>query len=263
MKKLVFLLVASSLSLAIVSCEQSKKSKSQQNPDKTDCVEAKEVEAKEVVEAPLALVTPVDSVSYLVGVNFGAQLKGWNAADNLDELNLIAIRNGIIDFLDAKGTPNPYDSTFTSQFKIDLKLMDRILGDYINKRVADKNEHAKKAADAFLAEDAKKDDVTTTESGLQYTIIEEGSATKIRPEDTVKVNYKGCLVDGTVFDENQGIEFVANQVIRGWTEGLGLIGEGGKIKLYIPSDLGYGDRDLPNIPANSVLVFDVEVVEVK
>ena len=167
------------------------------------------------------------------------------------------------DFLKAKGTPNPYDSTFTSQFKIDLKHMDRILGDYINKRVEYKNEQAKKASDAFLAENAKKADVSTTESGLQYTIIEAGAAEKVGASDTVKVNYKGCLADGTVFDENQGIEFVANQVIPGWTEGLGLVGEGGKIKLYIPSDLGYGDRDLPTIPANSVLIFDVEVLEVK
>ena len=71
------------------------------------------------------------------------------------------------------------------------------------------------------------------------------------------------MIDGTVFDEGTEVEFVVSNVIKGWTEGLGLIGEGGKIKLYIPSELGYGSRPAGKIPANSVLVFDVEVVTVK
>ena len=205
----------------------------------------------------------VDSASYLLGVNFGSMIKGWGMADNLDELNLAEVKKGMEDFLNAKGTPNPYDSTYTSQFKINLMQMDRVISAYLEARAAYKNAESQLAEDEFLAENAKKADVTTSESGLQYTILAEGAPEKIQPQDTVVVNYKGCLVDGTVFDENNGIEFVSNQVIKGWTEGLGLIGEGGKIKLYIPSKLGYEDRNLPNIPAYSTLVFDVEVVEVK
>ena len=102
----------------------------------------------------------------------------------------------------------------------------------------------------------------TTASGLQYTIEAEGAAEKIAPQDTVWVNYKGTLLDGTVFDENDSTMFVANRVIRGWTEGLGLLGEGGKATLYIPSDLAYGERGNRSIEPNSVLVFDVEVLKV-
>ena len=78
----------------------------------------------------------------------------------------------------------------------------------------------------------------------------------------VWVNYKGQLLDGTVFDENEDIMFVANQVIRGWTEGLGLLGEDGKATLYIPSDLAYGERGNRSIAPNSTLIFDVEILKV-
>ena len=113
-----------------------------------------------------------------------------------------------------------------------------------------------------LAKNALKANVDTTASGLQYTIIAAGADEKIQPQDTVWVNYKGSLIDGTVFDQNENTEFVANRVIRGWTEGLGLLGEGGKAVFYIPADLAYGDRGNQAIQPNSVLVFDVEVLKV-
>ena len=101
-----------------------------------------------------------------------------------------------------------------------------------------------------------------TSNSAAFTIEAEGAAEKIAPQDTVWVNYKGTLLDGTVFDENDSTMFVANRVIRGWTEGLGLIGEGGKATLYIPSDLAYGERGNRSIEPNSVLVFDVDVLKV-
>ena len=82
------------------------------------------------------------------------------------------------------------------------------------------------------------------------------------PQDTVWVNYKGTLLDGTVVDETQNMDFVANRVIPGWTEGLGLLGEGGKAVLYIPAELAYGERGNRGIEPNSTLILDVEVLKV-
>ena len=101
-----------------------------------------------------------------------------------------------------------------------------------------------------------------TESGLAYKVIEPGNAKKaVSDQDTVWVDYKGTLLDGTVFDENKNINFTLNRVIKGWTEGMKLVGEGGKIKLVIPSDLAYGSGR-GSIPANSTLVFDVTLNKV-
>ena len=220
-------------------------------------------------EGPKAVngVTPpsqelVDSASYLLGVNMGSMIKGWGAADNLDELNMAEVRKGMEDFLASKGQPNPYDPEFTSQFKIDLKHMDRIVTEYLEQRASYKNAVNKQKEDEFLVSNARKENVDTTASGLQYTIEATGADYKVQPQDTVWVNYRGTLIDGTQFDANDSTMFVANQVIPGWTEGLGLLGEGGKAKLYIPSKLGYGERDLPTIPAYSTLIFDVEIVKV-
>jgi FKBP-type peptidyl-prolyl cis-trans isomerase len=163
-------------------------------------------------------------------------------------------------FLEAEGTP--YDPDFGEQFKINPNDMGRILNGLLAKKQAYKAAVNLEKGKAFLAANAKKENVDTTASGLQYTIVAEGAAEKVAPQDTVWVNYKGTLLDGSVFDENDSTMFVANRVIRGWTEGLGLLGEGGKATLYIPADLAYGERGNRAIEPNSVLVFDVEVLKV-
>lgn len=121
----------------------------------------------------------------------------------------------------------------------------------------------------FLAENGKKAGVKTTASGLQYEVLKEGNATKPKATDVVSVKYEGRLLDGTVFDsteKNGGkpVEFVLNQVIPGWTEGVQLMGEGAKYRLYIPSNLAYGEQGVPqgSIEPNSTLIFDVELVKV-
>ena len=204
----------------------------------------------------------VDSASYMIGVNYGAMLKGWGV-ETLDDVNLAEIKKGMEDFFAAKGTPDPRNEEFVSQFKYNLSNFERILNDYIRKNMAYKTAVDKKKEKDFLAENAKKPDVSTTASGLQYTIIAQGAEYKVQPQDTVVVNYKGQLLDGTVFEQNDGVEFAADRVISGWTEGLGLIGEGGKIKLYIPSKLGYGEEESYRMPPYTTLIFDIEVVEVK
>ena len=212
------------------------------------------------VDAELPTSAEVDSVSYLIGVNFGSFLKGNNFAEDLSDLNMAEIKKGMVDFLKAEG--NPYDPTFGEQFKINLDKMGEILNGFISKKQTYKAALNIAKEKDFLAKNARKANVDTTASGLQYTIIAAGADEKIQPQDTVWVNYKGTLLDGTVFDQNDSTEFVANRVIRGWTEGLGLLGEGGKATLYIPAELAYGSRGNRNIEPNSTLIFDVEVLKV-
>ena len=212
------------------------------------------------VDAELPTAAEIDTVSYLIGVNFGSFLKGNNFAENLKEINMAEVKKGMEDFLKAEG--NPYDPTFGEQFKVNLDRMGDVLNGFISKKQTYKSALNQAKGEAFLAKNALKENVDTTASGLQYTIISEGAEYKVQPQDTVWVNYKGTLLDGTVFDENDSTQFVANRVIKGWTEGLGLLGEGGKATLYIPAELAYGSRGNRTIEPNSTLIFDVEVLKV-
>ena len=126
----------------------------------------------------------------------------------------------------------------------------------------------KAAGEAFLAENAKKEGVVTTESGLQYKVIKEGKGEVPTATSTVKVNYKGTLIDGTEFDSsykrNEPTTFRANQVIKGWTEALTMMPVGSKWELYIPQELAYGSRTQAQgkIKPFSALVFEVELLEI-
>ena len=212
------------------------------------------------VDAELPTAAEIDTVRYLIGVNFGSFLKGNNFAEDLKEINMAEVKKGMEDFLKAEG--NPYDPTFGEQFKVNLDRMGDVLNGFISKKQTYKSALNRAKGEAFLAKNALKENVDTTASGLQYTIISEGAEYKVQPQDTVWVNYKGTLLDGTVFDENDSTQFVANRVIKGWTEGLGLLGEGGKATLYIPAELAYGSRGNRTIEPNSTLIFDVEVLKV-
>ena len=207
------------------------------------------------VDVELPSQAEVDSVSYLIGINFGSFIKGNNFAEDLSDLNMAEIKKGMADFIAAEG--NPYDAEFGKQFKIDLEKMGEILNSYLSKKQAYKAALNLAKEKEFLAANAKKTNVDTTASGLQYTIVAAGAEEKIQPQDTVWVNYKGTLLDGEVFDQNDSTQFVANRVIKGWTEGLGLLGEGGKATLYIPAELAYGERGNQAIAPNSTLIFDV------
>ena len=212
------------------------------------------------VEAELPTAAEVDSVSYLLGVNIGSFFKGNGFAEELKEINMAQFKKGIVDFLEAEGSP--YDPTFTEQFDIDPNEMQRIFDEFLGKKQTYQAAKSLAEGKAFLAKNALKEGVDTTASGLQYSIESPGADYKVAPQDTVWVNYKGTLLNGKVFDENDSTMFVANRVIRGWTEGLGLLGEGGKATLYIPAELAYGERGNRNIEPNSTLIFDVEVLKV-
>ena len=133
--------------------------------------------------------------------------------------------------------------------------------------VAKAAESNKKAGAEFLAENAKKEGVKVTASGLQYRVITEGSGDKPVASSKVKVHYTGKLLDGTVFDSSvqrgEPIDFALNQVIPGWTEGVQLMTPGSKYEFHIPSDLAYGDRGAGNaIPPGAALIFEVELLAV-
>ena len=199
----------------------------------------------------------IDSTSYLVGVNFGSWIKG----NDFGELNYDQMIKGIKDFLKSKGTPQ--DSTFGKQFKIDPNEMNTVLDGFIQKRRAYTGALNKEKGADYIANFLKGEGTAQTESGLAYKIIEPGNENKpVADQDTVWVNYKGTLIDGTVFDQNDNINFQLNRVIKGWGEGLKLVGEGGKIQLVIPGDLAYGEYGTRGIAPNSTLVFDVDLNKV-
>lgn len=124
------------------------------------------------------------------------------------------------------------------------------------------------AGKKFLEENAKKEGIKTTASGLQYEVIREGTGPKPGPTSTVEVHYEGTLINGQVFDSsyrrNETISFPLNRVIPGWTEGLQLMSTGSKYRLYLPSELGYGARGAGgDIPPHAALIFDVELISIR
>lgn len=124
-------------------------------------------------------------------------------------------------------------------------------------------EQNKRASEAFLTENAKKEGVLTTPSGLQYQILKAGEGRQPSASDSVTVDYKGSLIDGKEFDSGRDITFPLNGVIPGWTEGLQLMKEGARYRFFIPPALAYGEAGAARvIPPNSALIFDVDLVRV-
>jgi FKBP-type peptidyl-prolyl cis-trans isomerase len=216
------------------------------------------------VDVELPTTAEIDSVSYLLGVNYGIMFKQQGFAEKLSDIDMAAMKKGMEDALKAEMPKGYNDTTFAKQFKISPYEMNRIFNGYLKKKSDYKAEFNRVKGEKFLADNALKENVDTTESGLQYTILAEGAAEKVAVNDTVTVKYKGTLIDGTVFDEGEIPGHVSGSrgLIPGFDEGIRLVGEGGKAVIYIPSDLAYGPRGNRGIEPNSVLVFDIEVVKV-
>jgi FKBP-type peptidyl-prolyl cis-trans isomerase len=163
------------------------------------------------------------------------------------------------------------DQLSGAEAAIDDQEAERVLNAFVEQRQAAELAKASSNLDAgleYLAENAKREGVVTLESGLQYEVLEPGSGDKPGAEDTVTTHYEGRLIDGTVFDSSvqrgEPATFPLNRVIPGWTEGLQLMSPGAKYRLYVPAELAYGDRPpSPTIPANSTLIFDVELIKVE
>lgn len=189
-------------------------------------------------DKPVKLETYQDSLSYSHGVIYAQQVKqtaGFNAqlmAAGIDEAN-------------------------REQAQFSIEKANEII-----------TYEKKRPGIEFLAENGQKNGVKTTESGLQYKVIQEGTGAQPILSDKVRVHYKGTLIDGSEFDNSykrgEPISFNLNRVIKGWTEGLQLMKEGGKYELYIPSELAYGERAMGNvIPAYSVLIFEIELLAIE
>ncbi|QTE23676.1 FKBP-type peptidyl-prolyl cis-trans isomerase [Polaribacter cellanae] len=208
----------------------------------------------------------IDSVSYAIGLSMGTQFRA-----NLKEVNNDAYIQGYL---------NGVDST---NFLIKTKDVQNVINTYLRKKqmaqMKEQQEKAakeaevkfadnKKAGEDFLAENKKKEGVVTTDSGLQYIVLKEGTGEKpASPTTKVKVHYHGTNIEGKVFDSSvdkgEPSEFVLNQVIKGWTEGLQLMKVGAKYKFFIPQELAYGAQQRgENIKPFSTLVFEIELLDI-
>ena len=213
------------------------------------------------VDAELPTHAETDSVSYLIGINFGYFIKANNFGE---DLNYSEIRKGMMDFIKAEGEMNTPE--FNAQFKVNPDQMNKLLNSYITKRNNYEAAVNKAEGEEFMKANKMKDGIVVTDSGLQYRIVEAGNDVKAGPKDTVWVQYTGTLIDGTEFDasdpEKEPVRMILTRVIKGWTEGLQLVGEGGTIELFVPDSLAYGARKMGKIGPNSTLIFDVDVVKV-
>ncbi len=201
------------------------------------------------------LETPAQKASYGIGLNMGKSL----AQEGMDDLDSKAVAQGIEDAI-GKKEQRLKDEELIEAFAFLQKRAEE--------RLATINEEAAKAGKAFLEENAKREGVVTTESGLQYEVLTKAEGAQPKATDVVTVHYEGKLTDGSVFDSSiergSPIDLPVSGVIPGWVEGLQLMHVGEKYKLYIPSELAYGERSpSPAIPANSVLVFELELLGIK
>jgi FKBP-type peptidyl-prolyl cis-trans isomerase FklB len=194
----------------------------------------------------------MDKISYAIGLSMGQNLMG-SGVTSLEYADLAA---GIKDVLEK------------NQPQISYQEAQQVLGKFFSELEAKIAGEAKAAGEAFLAENAKREGVKVTDSGLQYEVLEATIGQKPKATDKVRVHYEGTLIDGTVFDSSykrgESITFGLNQVIKGWTEGLQLMSIGSKYKLYLPYQLAYGERGAgANIPPYAALIFTVELLGIE
>lgn len=202
-----------------------------------------------------------DKVSYAIGASVGTYVGAMEKEQGefIGTLDHDLVVKGFIEALGGKTALSEEDITNT------LMALDQQVRTAVEAKQQQLNQANLEAGQKFLNENAKKPGVKTTDSGLQYEIIQEGTGKSPTASDVVRVKYKGTTIDGQVFDEqsSEPISFPLANIIPGWTEGLQLMKEGGKARLYIPSDLAYGELGAGDIiKPNSVLVFDIELVEV-
>ncbi|KAB2638110.1 MAG: FKBP-type peptidyl-prolyl cis-trans isomerase [Verrucomicrobia bacterium] len=207
--------------------------------------------------SPAVPAEPVDmqAVSYIIGADLGQKLKTNHVEANLEKLSA-----GLKEAL--AGTEPKYSQEEQQKIMTAFQAELRAKMEKKSAELAIKNT---KIAEDFLAENGKKTGVITTASGLQYQVIKEGSGPKPVATDKVKATYKGQLISGTVFDDSHGQprEFPVNGVVPGWQEALPLMATGSKWKLFVPPALGYGPTQRgPVIEPNSVLIFEIELVEI-
>jgi FKBP-type peptidyl-prolyl cis-trans isomerase FklB len=200
----------------------------------------------------VSIKTKADSVAYAIGVTIGNNMK----KDGLDSLNLDILSKAIKQVF--KG-----DSLQMSAQQSQMSIQA-----YLGEKQKQKAEANTEAGKKFLEDNKKKPGVVTLPDGLQYMVMKEGTGPMPSATDTVVIHYHGTLIDGTVFDSSvdkgQPIEYPVNGFIKGWIEALQMMKVGSKWKLFVPSELGYGERGSgPKIQPNSTLIFEMELLSIK
>ena len=193
----------------------------------------------------------IEKLSYSLGLNIAASLK----QQGLEEIDAQMLGQAIGDVFSG------------AKLKVEPEEAGAILNEHFGKLEAKKHEGAIKAGVDFLAANGKKEGITTLESGLQYQILNEGKGDKPSLTSTVTTHYHGTTIDGNVFDSSvqrgTPASFPVNGVIAGWTEALQLMAVGSKWRLFVPSNLAYGERGAgPKIGPHATLIFDVELLEI-
>lgn len=206
--------------------------------------------------ASVKLETSADSVSYAIGVLVGSNNKQQlQTAPGSDEMNIEAMAAAF------------RSASLGEEVKISEEDANAIVQKFFRDASEREAQTNLEEGNKFLEENGKREGVTTTESGLQYEVLTEGTGAKPAATDKVRVHYHGTLIDGTVFDSSvdrgEPAVFGVNQVISGWTEALQLMPVGSKWKVFIPANLAYGPRGAgADIGPNSALIFEVELLEI-
>ncbi|SDT91447.1 FKBP-type peptidyl-prolyl cis-trans isomerase [Halopseudomonas salegens] len=201
----------------------------------------------------MSFETESQRVSYGIGRQMGDQL----ASSNIPDLDLDGVAAGLRD---------AFNQLPSQVAEADLQAAFQSLQAKMQAQADQAAGAMRQAGEEFLAENAKREGVVTLASGLQYEVINAGTGATPSASSTVQTHYEGTLINGDVFDSSykrgQPAEFPVGGVIAGWTEALQLMQEGAKWRLFIPSDLAYGERAAGSIPPHSTLVFDIELLKV-
>ncbi len=202
------------------------------------------------------LKTDKDKLSYALGASMAHNLKQYEV-----DLDIDMYIKGLKDAFSGKKELLTEQEMASIIAKTQEDVKSRM-----QEKAMEKIEKTKKDGEEFLAQNKKKAGVKTLPSGLQYKVIKEGKGKSPKDTDTVTVNYRGTLIDGTEFDSSykrgEPASFAVNAVIKGWTEALKLMKEGAKWQLFIPANLAYAERPAPGIPQMSTLIFEVELIKV-
>jgi FKBP-type peptidyl-prolyl cis-trans isomerase FklB len=229
----------------------------------SSCQEPKPAAEKEITKADLK--TEDDRVSYSVGFSMGSSFK----QDEL-KINLEILQRGMEDGFTGSKQLLDEEEVKKTMMGFKEKMRAKKQAEYMERMEERRKqgEANKEKGRQFLEENKAKEGIVTLESGLQYKILNKGTGASPKPTDTVKCQYRGTTIDGKEFDSSyqrgKPATFAVNRVIKGWTEGLQLMKEGGKWQFFIPSELAYGERGAGNnIGPNEVLIFEVELLEIE